>query len=188
MKKIATLLILCSLALSLTACSGKTDDSYTELSSKESSTTVQPPETSASSAQSQPSAKPAISYYNAALSERYETYKAKNTGITEEEAVLAVNMGLDFAFYEKIKPIKNQSSLLALCNKYYNLQESYEPTDLVAVRNENSGLANMRLREEANNAFNKMADAAKKDGRKLVVTSSYRPYSSQKRLYNNYVS
>ncbi|MEG1887516.1 MAG: M15 family metallopeptidase, partial [Oscillospiraceae bacterium] len=38
------------------------------------------------------------------------------------------------------------------------------------------------------NAFNKMADAAKKDGRKLVVTSSYRPYSSQKRLYNNYVS
>ena len=59
-----------------------------------------------------------------------------------------------------------------IANKTYSLPEDYAPG----------------VTSEAEEAVNKMEEAAKEDGLELFVRSGYRSYSYQSTLYNNYVS
>ena len=59
-----------------------------------------------------------------------------------------------------------------IANKTYPLPESY-----------GSGITSATQA-----AFNKMRDAAAKDGMNLYISSGFRSYSTQKRIYNNYVA
>ena len=70
-----------------------------------------------------------------------------------------------------------------LVNKFYYLGESYVPDDLVELGSYGYG----SLRKVAYDAYVNMYEAAKKDGISFYVTSSYRSYETQVRLYNNYL-
>lgn len=59
-----------------------------------------------------------------------------------------------------------------IANKTYSLPSSY-----------GNGLT-----AETKSAFNTMSAAAKKDGLNIYISSGYRSYSTQNRIYNNYVS
>ncbi|MDO4501211.1 MAG: M15 family metallopeptidase [Erysipelotrichaceae bacterium] len=72
-----------------------------------------------------------------------------------------------------------------LVNKFYLLDENYEPEDLVSVE---STYGVGQLREVAYEAYKKMQDAAKEEGLSFYITSPYRSYNTQRRLYNNYLS
>ena len=61
---------------------------------------------------------------------------------------------------------------ILIANKTYSLPTSYNPGGLLKVFTSN---------------FNKMKEAAKKDGVTLKIISGFRSYSTQKTLYNNYV-
>ena len=61
---------------------------------------------------------------------------------------------------------------ILIANKTYELPSTYNPGGLKSVFTTN---------------FNKMKDAAKKDGVSLKVISGFRSYNTQKYLYNNYV-
>lgn len=61
---------------------------------------------------------------------------------------------------------------ILIANKTYGLPSSYNPG----------------VDSTAQSALNKMISAAKSDGIKLTVISDFRSYSSQERIYNNYVS
>lgn len=62
---------------------------------------------------------------------------------------------------------------ILIANKTYALPSQYNPGGLTS---------------EFNTAFNDMKAAAKKDGIDLVIKSGFRSYSTQNRIYNNYVA
>ncbi len=78
-------------------------------------------------------------------------------------------------------------SILILVNKKHDLPSDYEPNDLVKpnVKSNKSGLS---LRQEAALAIEEMFNKALEDDITLVLGSSYRSYSYQSKLYNNYVA
>lgn len=82
------------------------------------------------------------------------------------------------------------SSLLVLVDKKRLLDPGYEPRDLVPVGGGRSYVPNrdgLSLRREAEEALESMAMAARADGVTLVVSSTYRSWSYQKRVYERNV-
>ena len=71
-----------------------------------------------------------------------------------------------------------------LVNKYYCLKEDYEPDDLVPVEAK-YGVG--ELRKEAYNAYKQMQDDANKEGYSFYITSPYRSFDTQSKLYNRYL-
>lgn len=87
--------------------------------------------------------------------------------------------------YEDVKASDLSKGIHVLVNKYHYLDEDYEPDNLTWI--EPSYGINARLNSEAYEAYKKMSDDANKDGMNFYITSPYRPYSSQYRLYNGYL-
>ncbi len=128
-----------------------------------------------------------VSYYKKEYLKRYLNYKKKNKQLTDEEVILHVNIGIDNEFYTNTKEATNLNDFTILVNKYYYLKEDYEPNDLesIDIKYSRSG---MKLRKEAKDQFEAMAKDAEKEGLNLIVTSSYRGYDYQKKLYDDYVN
>ncbi len=122
-------------------------------------------------------------YFNINNLNRYQNYFDKNK-YTEEQAVMYVEIGLDVPFYTNIKSADTSKGSLILVNKYYSINESYDAN----LETLGDGYGKGKLNKEAAKHFREMVDAAKKDGIKLRSISAYRSYSSQKSIYNNYVS
>lgn len=74
---------------------------------------------------------------------------------------------------------------LVLVNKYNLLDSDYEPENLVPVEN-NYGVG--YLKENAYQAYKKMQDEAEKQGYSFYITSPYRSYNTQTKLYNYYLT
>lgn len=129
-----------------------------------------------------------ISYYIESRASRYTEHASKHPLKSEEQIVLEVNMNHDFSFYENIQPAVMPNDPLVLCNKYYKLDASFIPTDLVDVKEGyyvNDGKT-YKLASSAHDAFIKMADAAKEEGLTLKIISAYRSNSFQANLYEKY--
>lgn len=129
-----------------------------------------------------------IAYYIESRATRYSEHASKHPLKSEEQIVLEVNMNHDFSFYENIQPAIMPNDLLVLCNKYYKLDASFTPTDLVDVKEGyyvNDGKT-YKLASSAHDAFIKMADAAKEEGLTLKIISAYRSNSFQANLYEKY--
>lgn len=83
--------------------------------------------------------------------------------------------------------IKN--GLLILVNKQHAVDKEYKPSDLTAIKYyaQDRSPNSRYMRAEAADAFNKMSEAAAKEGYTIVVTTAYRSYDFQKSLYDSYV-
>lgn len=82
-------------------------------------------------------------------------------------------------------------NLLVLVDKSHYLAESYKPADITALTTDKSYLLNkngLALRSPLLPALEQMAFAAGESGVKLVVSSSFRSYDYQKRVYANIVA
>ena len=105
-----------------------------------------------------------------------------------EDTVTFVNAYLDRDYYSNDINLSNEeaSAIDVIVNKYYKLNENYEPSDLVTI---DSKLAsnNQRLRKEAADKFEEMAADALASGIKIYAGSTYRSYDYQLDLYNRYV-
>ena len=86
--------------------------------------------------------------------------------------------------YEDICEADISKDIHVLVNKYYFLGPDYIPNDLVTI--ERGYGIDGQLRKMAYDAYVKMSDDANKEGLSFYITSPFRPYSSQERLYNNY--
>lgn len=78
-------------------------------------------------------------------------------------------------------------SLYVIINKTHPLPEDYEPNDLV-VPNVLATKDGLQLRQDAATALEEMFSAARDEGITLRLGSGYRSYSTQNRLFNNYVA
>ncbi len=119
-------------------------------------------------------------YYIADYQNRYVEYQAKNPSKSTSEVIRAVNSNIDYKFYTNMKSTKTSEGYLMLVNKFYTVGSSYVPSNLVNVT------GGGKMEKTAAAQFEKMVQAAKKDGYTLKNVSGYRSYSTQKSLYNNY--
>jgi len=81
-------------------------------------------------------------------------------------------------------------SLYFLIDKKHSVAATYAPKKQILLENNtlfNVNKANMTLRADAYDSLLEMCRGALKDGVKLLVSSAYRSYSYQERLFNNYV-
>ena len=115
--------------------------------------------------------------------ERYVAYKKLHSDYSDDKIITYVNIGLDKPFYSDMEEVDMSKKYLIICNKYHNLKKDYVP-DLVSL----DGYGGGSMEREAASYFKKMVDAAKEEGLALKNVSGYRSYSTQKYLYNNYVS
>ena len=81
---------------------------------------------------------PEISFYHQEYKERYDTYQKAHQDLSKKEVITLVNMNRDFDFYGKIIKQEHPNDLNTIVNKYYQLDETYEPSDLVEI-NTNAG-------------------------------------------------
>ena len=126
-----------------------------------------------------------LEYFKNTNLERYIKYYLNNN-YSYIDVITYVNIGLDYEFYTNTIPVVDDSDILAIVNKYHYLSSSYVPDDLVTISSKYSTRTN-KLRSVAAKAFENMAEDALKDNIKVYAASSYRSYSDQKYIYNNYV-
>ena len=119
------------------------------------------------------------------LHSRHQRYlEMVNNGYSYRDAIEIVNAYRDYEAYTYTIDSNLGDDILMIANKYYTLND-YVPDDLVSIDG-NYGIEGY-MREEAYNAYVKMADDASMDGMSLWITSPYRSYSSQNRIYNSYL-
>lgn len=123
--------------------------------------------------------------YKEEYKDRYLAYQEKNTNKSEKDIIIEVNIGLDNPPYTNVKNVTKFDNQL-LVNKYNALPKDYVPENLEKL-DEKYASANMYLTHDAKLSFEEMASAASKENLTIIAMSTYRSYSYQERLYNNYV-
>lgn len=86
------------------------------------------------------------------------------------------------------KIVKNPNDYLVLINKDRYLPADYEPEDLVVPNVEfvfREDLPKRYMRKEAGLALEKLFQAGLKDGLELYASSGYRPYATQKWIFDD---
>jgi len=119
--------------------------------------------------------------------ERYISYYENNNELSLEDIIMNVNVGIDNSFYTNIKEIEDPSALLVLVNKYNKLPSTYIPETLTQINSQFSS-GYHEVKKEVAEAFETMCEEAITKGLYLYAVSSYRSYSTQSMLYNNYVA
>lgn len=127
-----------------------------------------------------------LDYYNYDNEKRYQNFSKLFPNLSKEEIITRVNIGLDQKPYTNTKESPYLNKDYILVNKYTYLPETYVPNNLedLDISYARSG---MKLVKNAKNMLEKMITEAKNDGYIIRIISSYRSYSYQNKLYNEYV-
>lgn len=123
--------------------------------------------------------------------DRYIAYNENNSNLSYEDVVTFVNIGLDYKFYDYIKDSDLTLGNLILVNKYFKLNEDYEPSTLEKISSDcfiNGNTEVRKLTKDAKNAFEKLCKDSIENGTPVYGQSAYRPYEMQEKLYNSAVS
>lgn len=116
--------------------------------------------------------------------EKYLTYKEKNKKKSNTEIIATINTHQEENAYEETKESDTTKNILININKYYKVNEDYEPSEITNI-NLQYAYANNKLAKVANDAYVAMWNAAKESDLKLIVNTSYRTYKSQETMYEN---
>ena len=132
---------------------------------------------------------PEITKYNQILEKMTAQFKAdfNKDGISISEFI----SDLKDVLKEDDEISSGDISLLYLIDKTHKIGKNYEPKGLVKLVKNNDYIINknnLSLRPVAADALRVMAQAAKKDGVTLDVSSTYRSYQYQNDLFNYWVS
>lgn len=121
--------------------------------------------------------------------DKYLAYIDKHADKPLKDVVSIINIGADKEFYTEIKKVDLtiDDPYLILVNKYHVLDKSYAPEEVADVSSMYS-YANLKIDSAIYGKFISMWNAAKKENLTLVLTSGYRDYTTQERLYKNYSS
>ncbi len=129
------------------------------------------------------------------LHEKYYLSKNLNSYLEEEKLhpnytptkiVSLINTHRNNAYYDydiEADPTKNE---LILVNKYYHLDDNFEPQDLTSISRDYYYGENHQINKIVYTAFKKMWEEAKNDDIYLIINASYRDYESQKKTYDSY--
>ena len=120
--------------------------------------------------------------------DNYDRYVAYSDATGEDEAttVLYVNLDLDKEDYTEATLVK-EFSMDMLINKHRYLEEDFIPKDLVEIDKSLASEEGMKANHVALNAYQKMQEAAVKEGYSIVINSAYRSYQDQIDISNSYL-
>ena len=124
-------------------------------------------------------------YYIDKNLERYVEYQKENKNKELKEIVSIVNVGRDNNYYTNTKKTDTLKKELMLVNKYYYLDETYEPEKVMTISSRYAYSDN-KTSEEALEKYKKMFAENKKAGVELIISSAYRTYKEQEEVYNDY--
>lgn len=117
---------------------------------------------------------------------KYLEYYENNSKKSFHDVVAIVNVGSDKKWYEEVTVADTKDKYLMLINKFHSLPENYDPGTIKKFSS-TYAFGDVSAEEECYNAFIKMANDAKKDDITLVLTSGYRSYETQEKIYNDMV-
>lgn len=119
----------------------------------------------------------------------YSIFFDNNTTFNALDIVTLVNANLDKEYYSNdlILTKEESNKIDAIVNKYYQLEEDFEPNNLTAIDSKYARNDSQLLQKEATEAFNQMCSDAKLENISLYSGSAYRSYEYQNTLYNNYI-
>ena len=119
----------------------------------------------------------------------YSIFFDNNTTFNALDIVTLVNANLDKEYYSNnlILTKEESNKIDAIVNKYYQLEEDFEPNNLTAIDSKYARNDSQLLQKEATEAFNQMCSDAKLENISLYSGSAYRSYEYQSTLYNNYI-
>lgn len=121
--------------------------------------------------------------------QRYINYHVNMPGMSMQDVLFRVNLGLDVPFYGKITTIEHPYELLVLVNKYNRLPAGFTQFNLVNMDKQltsNDGKQYL-LAGVAYESYVRMYNAARSAGLSMKVVSAYRTEDYQRSLYNNKV-
>ena len=125
-------------------------------------------------------------YFIKSYLDRYMSYHTENEGSSARTVVATVNTNTDYDYYTKDFDTNVEDDYLMLVNKYYHLDASYSPTDLVNISNRYYYGEGHQIRSVVYDAFIGMWNQANNDGIYLIINSSYRTYEEQQQVYDSY--
>ena len=126
-----------------------------------------------------------LDYSHISKYDRYVAYQNKEND-TADITVLNVELDFDKDEYQDVEVI-DKFSPNVLVNKHHQLSSKYVPRDLVNFQsNDVKGTSKIKANKEVVNAFHKMREAAKEDGKDIVVNSGYRSYADQEETVSYY--
>lgn len=127
-------------------------------------------------------------YYLKKNFKEYLTYKQENKDLNLSEVIRNINIHLDNKFYEL--DLKSDTTLdyKILVNKFYRLDETFIPEDLVSISNKYAWgeTGSKKIRQIAYDAFLDMWNAANESGYYLMINSAYRSFADQKSVYDDF--
>ena len=126
-------------------------------------------------------------YYKENNFDRYYNYLLDNPDLSTTEVVTNINSNLDYDYYTTDYLTDLKKDNLLIVNKYYKLESDYVPSDLVHITSTYGGNGQY-IKVEAFEEYKRMHTDMKVLGLNLLVKSSYRSYTYQTNLYNNYVA
>lgn len=127
-----------------------------------------------------------IDFFHLEYLDRYISYAEKNSNLSKKQVVIEVNIGLDQDYYTNTRETTYLNKNYLLSNKYISMPSTYVPDNLEKIPL-TCAISGMQLVKEANEALIELAADAKAEGYAIRAMSTYRSYSYQVTLYNNYV-
>ena len=119
----------------------------------------------------------------------YSIFFDNNTTFNALDIVTLVNANLDKEYYSNDLILTDEESNKtdAIVNKYYKLEEDFEPNNLTPIDSKYARNDSQLLQKEATEAFNQMCSDAKLENISLYSGSAYRSYEYQNTIYNDYI-
>ncbi len=115
----------------------------------------------------------------------YLEYYKTNSSLSLNEVITKINTHTNLDFYDEIYDTDTSKKELMLVNKFYKLNEDYEPEDLILVPSTHA-YSGKYISKSIYDAVISLIDAAREKGYTLVVSQGYRSYIDQSEAYDSY--
>lgn len=118
--------------------------------------------------------------------DKYIEYRKESDTEDLSKIVAIINTGANIEWIDTTYKTDISKNELMLVNRLYGLESNYKPEDLMDAPLDYS-LAGVQISRQAMEAAIPMIEEAKKVGYTFILTSGYRSYKDQERIYNSYV-
>lgn len=119
---------------------------------------------------------------------KYLEYRKLNKKLNPRQVVEMVNVQRQDEYYTNTTPTDITKEELMLVDKYHYLTKEYVPKDLVTITQKYSWgeAGSQKACQVTYDAFLRLWDEAQTQGFYLMVNSSYRDYTRQETIFNDY--
>lgn len=117
--------------------------------------------------------------------DRYIAYKENNPDKLIRDVIEEVNTNRDKEYYTDVISADLNQGDLVLVNRYYYLEEDYEPQNLISVPL-TYAYDGVKIIDYVFEAFKDLYNDAKSAGYTIIIGYGYRSYSTQDAVYNSF--